>query len=156
MTQTTGIDRNLTSYGDTGFSRYIRGAFLSSLGFDRVDLDRPIIGIANTFSEYNTCHGDMPRLVEAVKRGVLQAGGLPFVFPTLSLHEITFSPTTMMFRNLMAMETEELIRAQPMDAVVLLGGCDKTVPAQMMAAVSADIPAILVVAGAMRTGSFEG
>ncbi len=152
----TGIDRNLASYGDTGFSKYIRRAFLASVGYDRDDLGRPIVGIASTASDYNTCHGLMPDLVDAVKRGVLEAGGLPFVFPTISLHEILFSPTTMVYRNLMAMETEEMIRAQPMDAVVLLGGCDKTVPAQLMAAASANLPAALVVTGAMRTGSWRG
>lgn len=151
-----GIDGNLTSYSDREFSKYIRRAFLSSAGYDREDLDRPVVGIVNTSSDYNTCHRDMPQIVEAVKRGVLEAGGLPLVFPTISLHEILFSPTTMLYRNLQAMETEEMIRAQPMDAVVLLGGCDKTVPAQMMAAVSADVPAIFVVAGPMLTGRWRG
>ena len=153
---TTGINRNLTSYGDPEFSKYLRRAFLAAAGYDTEDVNRPIIGIASTASDYNPCHGHMPDLTEAVKRGVLEAGGLPFVFPTLSLHEIFFSPTTMLFRNLLAMETEELINAQPMDAVVLMGGCDKTVPAQLMAAASANIPAIQVVSGAMRTGSWEG
>ncbi|MBN1636004.1 MAG: dihydroxy-acid dehydratase [Deltaproteobacteria bacterium] len=151
-----GINRNLTSYGDTEFSKYMRRAFLSSAGFDRQDLDRPVIGIVDTSSDYNTCHRQMPEMVQAVKRGVLEAGGLPMAFPTISLHEILTSPTTMLFRNLAAMETEEMIRAQPMDAVVLLGGCDKTVPAQIMAAISADIPAISVVAGPMITGSWRG
>jgi len=152
----SGIDKNLTSYGDPEFSKYIRRAFLGAAGYDEHDINRPIIGIASTVSDYNPCHGQMPDLIEAVKRGVLEAGGLPFVFPTCSLHEIFFSPTTMLFRNLLAMETEEMITAQPMDAVVLMGGCDKTVPAQLMAAASANIPAIQVVSGAMRTGSFEG
>jgi len=151
-----GIYRSLTSYGDPEFSRYMRRAFLASTGYDAEDLSRPVIGIAHTCSDYNTCHGHMPDLVQAVKRGVLQAGGLPLAFPTASLHEILFSPTTMLFRNLLAMETEELIRAQPMDAVVLLGGCDKTVPAQLMALASANIPGILVVTGAMRTGDWQG
>ncbi|MFT5370268.1 MAG: dihydroxy-acid dehydratase, partial [Candidatus Latescibacterota bacterium] len=157
MTNTAkGIDRNLTSYGDPEFSKYIRRAFLGAAGYDAEDVNRPIIGIASTVSDYNPCHGQMPDLIEAVKRGVLEAGGLPFVFPTCSLHEIFFSPTTMLFRNLLAMETEEMIMAQPMDAVVLMGGCDKTVPAQLMAAASANIPAIQVVSGAMRTGSYKG
>jgi dihydroxy-acid dehydratase len=151
-----GIDKNLTSYGDPEFSKYIRRAFLGAAGFDAEDVTRPIIGIASTVSDYNPCHGQMPDLIEAVKRGVMEAGGLPFVFPTCSLHEIFFSPTTMLFRNFLAMETEEMITAQPMDAVVLMGGCDKTVPAQLMAAASANIPAIQVVSGAMRTGSYEG
>ena len=158
MTQSTdtGINRNLTSYGDPEFSKYIRRAFLAAAGYDGEDVDRPVIGIASTASDYNPCHGHMPDLIEAVKRGVLEGGGLPFVFPTLSLNEIFFSPTTMLFRNLLSMETEELITAQPMDAVVLMGGCDKTVPAQLMAAASANIPAVQVVSGAMRTGSWQG
>ena len=151
-----GIDRNLTSYGDTEFSKYLRRAFLASAGYDKIDLDRPFVGIVDTSSDYNTCHRQMPEMVAAVKRGVLEAGGLPFAFPTISLHEILTSPTTMMFRNLQAMDTEEMIRAQPMDAVVLLGGCDKTVPAQAMAAVSANVPAIFVVAGPMTTGYWRG
>lgn len=158
MSETTakGIDRNLTSYGDPEFSKYIRRAFLGAAGLDTEDVSRPIIGIASTVSDYNPCHGQMPDLIEAVKRGVLEAGGQPFVFPTCSLHEIFCSPTTMLFRNLLAMETEEMITAQPMDAVILMGGCDKTVPAQLMAAASANVPAIQVVSGAMRTGSYEG
>ena len=158
MTHSThaGIYRNPTSYADPEFSKYLRRAFLAAVGYDREDVARPVIGIASTASDYNPCHAQMPDLIEAVKRGVLEAGGLPFVFPTLSLNEIFFSPTTMLFRNLLAMETEELITAQPMDAVVLMGGCDKTVPAQVMAAASADIPAIQVVSGAMRTGAWQG
>lgn len=151
-----GIYRNPTSYADPEFSKYLRRAFLAAAGYDREDIARPVIGIASTVSDYNPCHAQMPDAIEAVKRGVLEAGGLPFVFPTLSLNEIFFSPTTMLFRNLLAMETEELITAQPMDAVVLMGGCDKTVPAQVMAAASADIPAVQVVSGAMRTGAWRG
>ncbi|MBU2643344.1 dihydroxy-acid dehydratase [bacterium] len=151
-----GFDRNLASYGDTGFSRYLRRAFLSSAGYDKIDLDRPVIGIVDTSSDYNTCHRQMPEMVQAVKRGILQAGGLPMAFPTISLNEILTSPTTMLYRNLQAMDTEEMIRAQPMDAVVLVGGCDKTLPAQIMAAISADIPAVSVVAGPMLTGSWRG
>jgi dihydroxy-acid dehydratase len=151
-----GIEKNLTKYGDAGFSRLVRRAFLASEGLDATDLDRPIIGIANTASDYTTCHRDMPAMIEAVKRGVSQAGGLPLVFPTISLAETLLSPTSMMFRNLLALDTEEMIKAQPMDGVVLVGGCDKTVPAQLMAAASADIPAISLVTGAMRTGSWQG
>lgn len=154
--QRSGIDKNLTAYGDPGFSRYIRRAFLASSGFDGEDLSRPIIGIADTSSDYTTCHRDMPAIIDAVKRGILEAGGMPLVFPTISLAEILFSPTTMMYRNLLAMDTEEMMQAQPMDAVVLVGGCDKTVPAQLMAAASANIPAISVVTGPMRTGSWQG
>ena len=151
-----GVDRNLTHYADAGFSRYLRRAFLASAGYDGTDLARPVIGITDTSSDYNTCHRELPRLVEAVKRGVLEAGGLPMVFPTLSLGEILLSPTAMLYRNLMAMETEEMVRAQPMDAVVLLGGCDKTVPAQLMAAASVEVPAIHLVAGSMLTGDWQG
>lgn len=151
-----GMNRNLTSYGDLGFSRFLRRAFLASAGYDAEDLDRPIVGIVDTSSDYNPCHREMPALVHAVKRGVLEAGGLPFAFPTASLHEILISPTAMYFRNLVAMETEEMLRAYPMDAVVLLGGCDKTVPAQLMAAASVNLPSVAVVTGPMRTGSWRG
>ena len=151
-----GIYRNLAAYGDEGFSRYMRRAFLASAGYDDQDAGRTVVGIADTSSDFNPCHRGMGELVRAVSRGVLEAGGIPFVFPTMSLNEIFVSPTTMIYRNLMAMVTEEMIRAQPMDAVVLLGGCDKTVPAQLMAAVSADVPAVCVVTGPMRTGYWRG
>lgn len=154
--QRSAVDGNLTNYGDPGFSKFLRRAFLSSAGYDDVDLNRPIVGIATTTSDYNTCHREMPALVEAVKRGVLEAGGLPMVFPTISLGEILTSPTTMLFRNLMAMDTEEMITALPMDAAVLLGGCDKTVPAQLMAAASSDKPVLLEVVGPMLTGDWRG
>lgn len=153
---TSAIDRSRTNYGDDGFSRFLRRAFLASSGYDDVDLDRPIIGIAVTSSHYNTCHRDMPALLEAVRRGVLEAGGLPMDFPTISLGEILTSPTTMLYRNLMAMDTEEMVRGLPMDAAILLGGCDKTVPAQLMAAASSDKPVILEVVGPMMTGSWRG
>ncbi|MER7363107.1 dihydroxy-acid dehydratase [Nonomuraea wenchangensis] len=152
----SAIDRSRTSYGDDGFSTYLRRAFLASSGYDDEALDRPIVGIAVTKSDYNTCHRDMPALLEAVRRGVLEAGGLPMDFPTISLGEILTSPTTMLFRNLLAMDTEEMIRALPMDAAVLLGGCDKTVPAQLMAAASSDKPVLLEVVGPMMTGSWQG
>jgi dihydroxy-acid dehydratase len=155
-TRPAGVDRGPTSYGDPGFSRYLRRAFLASAGLDVEDVDRPIVGVVDTASDYTTCHRQAPELIAAVKRGVLEAGGLPLVFPTMSLGEILLSPTSMLFRNLMAMETEELIRAQPMDAVVLVGGCDKTLPAQLMGALSADRPAITLPVGAMMTGSYEG
>ena len=122
-----GVDQDLTSYGDPDFSRYLRRAFLASAGYDRIDLERPLVAIIDTSSDYTTCHRDMPALVDAVKRGVLEAGGLPLTCPTLSLGEILISPTSMLYRNLLAMETEEALRAYPMDAAVLLGGCDKTV-----------------------------
>lgn len=155
-TEPAGVDRGLTSYGDPGFSRYIRRAFLASAGFDDDDIDRPVVGIVDTSSDFTTCHRQTPELIAAVKRGVLEAGGLPMAFPTMSLGEILLSPTSMLFRNLMAMETEEMIRAQPMDAVVLVGGCDKTLPAQLMGSLSADRPAVTLPVGAMLTGSYKG
>ncbi|CAG9200886.1 Putative dehydratase IlvD1 [Paraburkholderia tropica] len=151
--ETTGMKRGLTSYGDQGFSLFLRKAFIKGAGYTDQALDRPVIGIVNTGSGFNACHGNMPQLVEAVKRGVMLAGGLPIDFPTISIHESFSSPTSMYLRNLMSMDTEEMIRAQPMDAVVLIGGCDKTVPAQLMGAASAGMPAIQLVTGAMLTGS---
>jgi len=152
----SGIARGLTDYGDPAFSLFIRGAYARGAGLTREDLARPIIGVAQTWSEFNPCHRHLREVAEAVKRGVLQAGGLPLEFPTISLGEIYLAPTSMLFRNLMAMDTEEMILSQPMDGVVLLGGCDKTLPAQLMGAASADRPAIVVTAGPMLTGRFEG
>ncbi|ARP89442.1 dihydroxy-acid dehydratase [Bordetella genomosp. 9] len=152
----TGMRKGLTSYGDAGFSLFLRKAFIKGAGLTDDALSRPIVGIANTGSGFNPCHGNMPQLVEAVKRGVMLAGGLPVEFPTVSIHESFASPTSMFLRNLMAMDTEEMIRAQPMDAVVLIGGCDKTVPAQLMAAASGKVPAIQLVTGSMLTGSHRG
>jgi dihydroxy-acid dehydratase len=152
----SGISRNLSSYGDAGFSRYLRNAFLAGAGYDPEELSRPVVGITDLSSDYNPCHRQMPELVANVKRGVLQGGGLPFVFPTASLGESFLSPTSMLYRNMVALETEELIRAQPMDAAVLVGGCDKTIPAQLMAAAVSDIPVIMDVVGPMTTGSWRG
>jgi dihydroxy-acid dehydratase len=115
-----------------------------------------IVGIADTHSDFNPCHGNVPKIVEAVKRGVLLAGALPMVFPTISLHEAFSHPTSMLLRNLMAMDSEEMIRAQPMDSVVLVGGCDKTLPAQMMGAISAGKPAIVIPVGPMIVGHHKG
>jgi dihydroxy-acid dehydratase len=151
-----GMKKGLTSYGDSGFSLFLRKAFIKGAGYTDDALDRPIVGIANTASAYNPCHGNAPQLVEAVKRGVMLAGGLPMDFPSISIHESFASPTSMYLRNLMSMDTEEMIRAQPMDAVVLIGGCDKTVPAQLMGAGSAGLPAIQLVTGSMLTGSHQG
>ena len=153
---TRGLKRGLTHYGDRGFSLFLRKSFAMSMGYSEADFDRPIIGIANTSSGFNNCHRSVPDLVEAVKRGVMYAGGLPVDFPTISLGEPYLNPTSMLFRNLMAMDTEEMIRAQPIDAVVLIGGCDKTIPAQLMAAASANIPAISLAVGPMLTGSWRG
>jgi dihydroxy-acid dehydratase len=146
-----GLARGLTNYGDRDFSLYLRRSFASSMGYSRQALSKPIVGIAYTPSGFNNCHRHFPELLEAVKRGVLAAGALPLEFPTISLGEVFLNPTSLKFRNLMAMDTEEMIRAQPMDAVVLMGGCDKTVPAQLMGAASADLPAIQLVAGPMMT-----
>ena len=152
----SGIDGRLTDYGDPGFSSFLRRAFLASAGYDEADLARPVVAIVDTTSDYTTCHRDMPALVAAARRGVLQGGALPLTLPTLSLGEILITPTSMLYRNLLAMETEEALTAYPMDAAVLLGGCDKTVPAQLMAAASANVPAVSVVTGPMRTGSWRG
>jgi dihydroxy-acid dehydratase len=139
-----GIRRGLTAYGDDGFSTFIRRAFCKGMGLSNEDIEKPVIGICNTWSELNSCHRHLREVAEAVKRGVWQVGGLPLEFPTISLGETFLSPTSMLLRNLMAMDTEEMIRGQPIDGVVLLGGCDKTLPAQLMGAASADVPAIVV------------
>jgi len=126
-----GLSKGLTNYGDHDFSLYLRKSFASSMG-----------------------HRHFPELLDAVKRGVLSSGALPIEFPTISLGEVFLNPTSLKFRNLMSMDTEEMIRAQPMDSVVLMGGCDKTVPAQLMGAASADVPAVQLVAGPMMTSRY--
>ena len=151
-----GLTGHLTSYGDPGFSRFLRRAFAKGMGLTNASLDRPVIGIAQTWSELNHCHGHFRELAAAVKRGVWRAGGLPREFPTISLGETFLEPTAMLFRNLLAMDTEEMLTAQPLDAVVLLGSCDKTIPAQLMAAASADLPAIVLPGGPMLDGHYEG
>src|SRR5438105_2014795 len=151
-----GLEKGLTSYGDRGFSLFLRKAFIKGAGYTDDALTRPVIGICNTGSAYNPCHGNAPQLIEAVKRGIMLEGGLPMDFPTISIHESFAAPTPMYLRNLMSMDTEEMIRAQPMDAVVLIGGCDKTVPAQLMGAASADVPAVQLLAGPMMPTSFHG
>ena len=151
-----GLHKGLTSYGDSGFSLFLRKAFIKGAGYTDDALERRIVGIVDTGSAYNPCHGNSAQLIEAVKRGVMLAGGLPMDFPVISIHESFASPTSMFLRNLMSMDVEEMIRAQPMDAVVLIGGCDKTVPALLMGAASAGLPAIQLVTGAMLTGSHDG
>ena len=151
-----GMRKGLTRYGDEEFSLFLRKAFVKAMGYSDDALTRPIVGIADTRSDYNACHANVPRLVEAVKRGVMLAGGLPMAFPTISLHESFVHPTSMFLRNLMAMDAEEMVRAQPMDAVILIGGCDKTIPAQLMAAASADVPALILPTGPMMTGHYQG
>ncbi len=156
MTKRQGLASGLTNYGDQDFAIYLRRSFARSMGLSKAMLQKPIVGIAMTPSGFNNCHRTMPELVEAVSRGVLASGALPRPFPTTSLGEVFLNPTSMVYRNLMAMDTEEMIRAQPMDAVVLIGGCDKTVPAQLMGAASADVPAIQLVTGPMSTGRYRG
>lgn len=153
---THGLRHGLTDYGDRDFSFYLRRSFAQSMGYSRALLDKPVVGIAYTPSGFNNCHRHFPELLDAVKRGVLAAGALPIPFPTISLGEVFLSPTSLKYRNLMSIDTEEMIRAQPMDAVVLMGGCDKTVPAQLMGAVSAGRPAVMLVAGPMMTGHHRG
>ena len=152
----TGIKQNLTNYGDLGFSTFLRKSFIKGLGYSDEMLDKPIVGIINTFSDYNSCHGNVPDLIQSVRAGILAKGAIPLEFPTISVHEAFSYPTSMYLRNLMAMDTEEMIRAQPMDSCVLIGGCDKTVPAQLMGALSADMPVIQLVTGPMLTGSHRG
>jgi dihydroxy-acid dehydratase len=156
MIKKQGLARGLTNYGDPDFAIYLRRSFARSMGLSKSMLQKPIVGIAMTPSGFNNCHRTMPELVDAVSRGVLAAGALPRPFPTTSLGEVFLNPTSMVYRNLMSMDTEEMVRAQPMDAVVLIGGCDKTVPAQLMGAASADIPAIQLVTGPMSTGRYKG
>jgi dihydroxy-acid dehydratase len=155
-TTTSGLRRNLTAYGDEEFSLFLRRAFIKAMGYTDEALERPIIGITNTYSGFNACHRTVPELIEAVKRGVMLAGGLPVEFPTITLHESFAHPTSMYLRNLMAIDAEEMIRAQPIDSAVLIGGCDKTVPALLMGAASAKVPAILMVTGPMLTGNHKG
>ncbi|MCE2488436.1 MAG: dihydroxy-acid dehydratase [Anaerolineae bacterium] len=151
-----GLAGGLTEYGDREFAQYLRRSFASAMGHTPQSLGKPVVGILNTWSELNNCHRGLRELAEAVKRGVWQAGGLPLEFPVISLGEIFLSPTSMFLRNLMALDVEAMLRAQPLDAVVLMGGCDKTLPALLMGAASADIPAIALAAGPMLTGSHEG
>jgi dihydroxy-acid dehydratase len=152
----TGLARGLTNYGDPDFALYLRRSFARSMGYSAAALARPIVGLANSASGFNNCHRHFPELLEAVRRGVLAAGGLPVDFPTISLGEVFLEPTSMLYRNLMSMDVEEMVRAQPMDAVVLIGGCDKTVPAQLMGAASAGVPAVQLVAGPMMAGRHHG
>ena len=153
---TKGLAGGLTNYGDKDFALYLRRSFAKSMGYTGKSLDKPIVGICTSESGFNNCHRHFPEMLEAVKRGVLAAGALPVPFPVISLGEVFLNPTSLVYRNLMAMTVEEMIRAQPMDAVVLMGGCDKTVPALLMGAASAGKPAALLVAGPMMTGRHRG
>lgn len=173
ITSQRGMRQGLTSYGDAHFSLFLRKVFIKAMGYSEDALSRPIIGIINTYSSFNPCHANIPQLIEAVKRGVQLNGGLAMEFPTISIHESFASPTSMYLRNLMSMDTEEMIKAQPCDAVVLIGGmyntliqrtrhrlhspgCDKTTPAQLMGAISANKPVAHLVTGPMMPGSHRG
>ncbi|OCT46320.1 L-arabonate dehydratase [Cladophialophora carrionii] len=153
---TSGLRAGLTSYGDAHFSLFLRKVFIKALGYSDAALSSPIVGIINTYSSFNPCHSNVPQLIESVKRGVLASGGLPVDFPTISVHESFSSPTSMYLRNLMSMDTEEMIKAQPVDAVVMIGGCDKTVPAQLMGGISANKLMLPLITGPMMPGSVEG
>lgn len=156
MATDTGFGRRLANYGDRDFARYLRRSFAKSMGYSDEMLDRPVIGIVDTGSGYNNCHRTVPELIAAASRGVLAAGGLPLPFPTVSLCEPSLFPTSMHYRNLAALDTEAMLTAQPMDAAILVGGCDKTVPAQLMAAASADLPCVQLVTGPMLATPFQG
>src|SRR5699024_1942770 len=145
-----------TAYGDAGFSEFIKMAFRRHLGHDESDYKKPVIGIANTFSEVNRCHSHVKPMIEVLKQGVIMAGGTPLEFPIISLGEMFISPTTMLYRNLVAMDAEEMIKAQPIDGVVLIGGCDKMTPALLMGAASANKPSILFTGGPMNNGEYKG
>jgi len=151
-----GLARNSSNYGDRELALYLRRSFAASMGYSRDALSRRTVGIADTASDLNNCHRSIPDLIEAVKRGVMLEGGLPLAFPTVSLCEPSLTPCSMHFRNLMALDTEAMVSAQPLDAVVLVGGCDKTVPAQLMAAISADVPAVMLVTGPMSANRYMG
>ena len=152
-------DRKLRSqewWSQPNYESFVRRAWMRSEGFtSEVFQNKPVIGICNSWSELNNCNAHLRTVAEAVKRGVWAAGGFPLEFPTISLGEVFMRPTTMLYRNLMAMDVEESIRANPIDGVVLLCGCDKTTPAQLMGAASADIPAIMVPGGPMLSGQWK-
>jgi dihydroxy-acid dehydratase len=144
-------------FGGADLAGFIHRASIHAEGISRSALaGRPVVGICNSWSELVNCNLHFRGLAESVKRGVLMAGGLPLEFPTISLGENLMKPSSMLFRNLMSMDVEESIRAYPLDAVVLLGGCDKTVPAQLMGAASADVPAIMVTGGPSQPAWFRG
>ncbi|ORY61614.1 dihydroxy-acid/6-phosphogluconate dehydratase [Pseudomassariella vexata] len=152
----TGMRQGLPNYGDPHFALFLRKVFIKALGYSEDALSRPIIGIINTFSAFNPCHANVPQLIEAAKRGVQLSGGLALEFPTISIHESFSTPTSMFLRNLMSMDTEEMIKAQPVDACIMIGGCDKTVPAQIMGGISANKPVLPLITGPMMPGSFRG
>ncbi|MGV8978310.1 MAG: IlvD/Edd family dehydratase [Cellulomonas sp.] len=149
--------RSRAWFGDGGKNGFIARHHLRASGYGDATFDgRPVVGIANSWSELTPCNAHLRQLAEHVKRGVLQAGGIPLEFPVMSLGEPYMKPSSMLFRNLMAMELEELVRANPLDSVVLLTGCDKTTPAALMGAASVDLPAIMLTGGPMLNGRFRG
>jgi dihydroxy-acid dehydratase len=151
------VGRSGNWFAAEGRQGFLHRSWIRSEGFSEELFDgRPVIGIANSWSELTPCNAHLRTVAEAVKRGVLMAGGFPLEFPTMSLGETIMRPTTMLYRNLMAMEVEESLRANPLDGVVLLSGCDKTTPAQLMGAASVDLPAIMVTGGPMLNGKFRG
>jgi dihydroxy-acid dehydratase len=148
--------RSRNWFGRTDLDGFNHRAWMKAEGFSDLVFDgRPVIGVCNSWSELNNCNAHLRQVAEAVKRGVWSAGGFPLEFPVISLGEVLMKPTTMLFRNLMAMDVEECIRAYPLDAVVLLSGCDKTTPAMLMGAASADIPSIMVTGGPMLRGHWR-
>ncbi|HLH91185.1 MAG TPA: dihydroxy-acid dehydratase [Xanthobacteraceae bacterium] len=151
-----GLRSRLAQYGDEEFAFFLRRGFLKGAGYTDDALDRPIVGVLSTASDFNPCHRTAPQLADAIARGVRLAGGLPFVFPTISLHEAFSYPTSMLLRNLMSMDVEEMLKALPLDAAVVIGGCDKTIPAELMGAVSADMPTLVLPVGSMLAGRHEG
>jgi L-arabonate dehydrase len=153
---TTHPLRSRNWFGRQDLDGFVHRSWLKAEGFSDVVFDgRPVVGVANSWSELTNCNAHLRQVAEAVKRGVWSAGGFPLEFPTISLGEVLMKPTTMMFRNLMSMDVEECIRAYPLDAVVLLSGCDKTTPAMLMGAASADVPAIVVTGGPMLSGKWR-
>jgi len=152
-----GPRRSAAWFGAHGRSGMTYRSWMRNQGFASDSFDgRPVIGIAVSASELAPCNAHLPKIAEAVKRGVWQAGGFPLAFPTMATGETLMRPTAMLYRNLMAMEVEELIRANPLDGVVLLSGCDKTTPAMLMAAASVDLPALMITGGPMLNGKFRG
>ena len=149
--------RSARWFASDDFRSFGHRSRMNQIGYDVAEFkDKPIIGIVNTWSDFAQCHAHFKHRIDDVKRGVLQAGGFPVELPAMSLSESTVKPTTMLYRNFLAMETEELIRSQPVDGVVLMGGCDKTTPGLVMGATSAGVPAIFVPAGPMLRGNWQG
>jgi dihydroxy-acid dehydratase len=151
-----GLRSRLSKYGDEEFSFFLRRGFLKGAGYTDDALDKPIVGILSTASDFNPCHATAGALAQKIAAGVRNAGGLPFVFPTISIHESFSHPNSMLLRNLMSMDTEEMLKALPLDSAVLIGGCDKTIPAELMGAISADMPSIIIPVGPMLAGHHEG